>query len=62
MGFFKDIKTFRFLDIFVKFVLFNDSRRKKGIFKTIMFHFKRKNIFDVSCKVWSPADSNANSC
>ena len=27
-----------------------------------MFHFKRKNIFDVSCKVWSPADSNANSC
>ena len=50
-GFFKDIETVRFSDIFVSLVPFNYSRRKKRIFKKIMSQFKRRNIFDVSCKL-----------
>ena len=58
MLFLKDIKTSWFLDIFVSLVPFNYSKKKKGIFKKFVSHFKRRNIFDVSFKVWPARHRN----
>ena len=48
--FFKDVNTFVFSDIFVKFAPCNYSKRKKEVFKKIMTHIKRRNIFQVLLK------------